>query len=712
MDAPGKMKQDVLDLQNGYLKLFKARATSHGVKVRFPSDMADARAILLSGEHSILKNFPTPRVYDIDDDHVGVSLLETILIAAGHGTKFNFLWDAKKKGRNTEGLNGTQAATDLLAETVQTMWADGQNRETIRNTNIGWIYFWSDSFLNCYVKQKDNSVWVLTVTICPPESEKTAGKNTFVLAIGRSGADVDHRKVIKHYLEEYQRLVKGFDVYFGETNEIGRMAVNMLFWSADRPERQMIGSTMKEGIYGKVSGWAVNISEDKFPSCLRCYRARFRQMIGLGDADGDSCKCDKCLDWTLDPDKEEQKTDKPSPKYPKGNVEEEARREDAVEGRLPGQDWLGPIKLSTEWLRKAVRRAYNGRRNDGWTQDELGAYLQSCNVSHTAVTVKLDKLAVGDKDQDKVSDPSAYEPETWSLVDLFRRFRLPDLPMHGLAHGIIGDVMDIISTILTSYGKKSEFYGFGNKNVMEDVASLRLSWCKTKSLPKTAWVNENSMAYMRLMSYLYGMYFSNYSLSGREVSEKAKETVRNVKCMVNALQALMSVLMSKDKPDKSTIEAVDNHMKLFMSSADYLHRRHGSLAKKPKDKGGVIDQLSREELEHILVSAFDEDPRPLEDANKTELQKKVAKIVTPTLVAKCKELGLDAKGLKPALQKRLLEHLTQRRLETAGQAVAENGAAPPREKGEKMCWGKGAWTSFTVNIADQIAYLGTLGLIW
>lgn len=51
---------------------------------------------------------------------------------------------------------------------------------------------------------------------------------------------------------------------------------------------------------------------------------------------------------------------------------------------------------------------------------------------------------------------------------------------------------------------------------MEDVASFRLDWCKVKSLPKAAWVGENCMAYMRLMSYTYGMYFSCNQLSSRE----------------------------------------------------------------------------------------------------------------------------------------------------------------------------------------------------
>ena len=92
-----------------------------------------------------------------------------------------------------------------------------------KDTKIGWIYFWSDAFLRCFIKQKDNSVWILTVTICPPENEKSSGLYTQVLAIGKS--DSNHEEVIKHYPREINDLMNGLECYFGGTNEIGRMAV-------------------------------------------------------------------------------------------------------------------------------------------------------------------------------------------------------------------------------------------------------------------------------------------------------------------------------------------------------------------------------------------------------------------------------------------------------------------------------------------------------
>ena len=228
---------------------------------------------------------------------------------------------------------------DLKKDIVKAMKDAGQSVEDIGQTNIGYVYFWSDSFLMCFIKQRENSVWVLTVTICPPESVKSNGTNTFVLAMGKSGKDVDHTPVIQHYMEECQRLMRGFDCYFGDTNDIGRMAIGMLSWSADRPERQSISNTRQEGLYGKVTGWAVNVSEEKFPACRRCHRRRVLEMIGGTEDEEEEdacCQCDQCLDWTLDPDERngQQKTDNPSKDYPK---ESDDRRlmNDAPPGRLP-----------------------------------------------------------------------------------------------------------------------------------------------------------------------------------------------------------------------------------------------------------------------------------------------------------------------------------------------------------------------------------------
>ena len=71
------------------------------------------------------------------------------------------------------------------------------------------------------------------------------------------------------------------------------------------------------------------------------------------------------------------------------------------------------------------------------------------------------------------------------------------------------------------------------------------------------------------------MFLSNNQLCCKE-NETTRETVSNIRCMLNAFQGLISVLMSRNPPE---LQLIDNHLKLFLSSAHYLHKRYGSLRK-------------------------------------------------------------------------------------------------------------------------------------
>ena len=712
-------KREFLEFHKANMSLFNVASIKNDVQLQFPTEMADARSLILEGAHSIMKNLPVPRIFEIsghdngllgtNSSHSCASLLETIRIAAGHGTKFNFAYDPTRDLKcNFEGLNGTKAVEDLKRDVIEAMLSDNQSHDQIASTKIGYIYFWSDSFLRCFIKQRENSVWVVTVTICPPESEKTNGTNTFILALGKSGKEVDHRPVIEHYIKECQELMKGFDCYFGDSNTIGRMALAMLTWNADRPERQMITNTKQEGHHGKITGWSAKVSEKKFPACNACHRRRVLEMLGAEKDDLASCQCDQCLDWTLDPDQCDDK-EKMFEKPPKDYPEDMHESDDLPEGREPGLSCLGPIKLSVDWMRKVLRTAYRGRRYWGWSKATTEAYLGSCNVGGAAGE-KVESLARSDRDNGTVSNPSDIEPGIWNAIDVFSRFRMPDLPMHGLAHGIVPDSDNIIQTIFKNHGLCTRFYTMANK-IIDDVASFRLDWCKVKTLPKAAWIGENSMAYMRLMSYLYGMFLPTV------VEKIAVETVDNLKRFVNSLQALMSVLMSTTDPVERT---TDNHMKLFMSSADLLHKGYGSLADKPKGKTDrVVDKLKLQGLNKILVE-FGCDESALADESVPALRTRLHAITVGCLRSKCSDLNLDNKGKKEELQLRLFEHILGRE----GMDVdidmgkehdehgGEGGASTEFEDPNGMCWNRGNWLSFLTNIPQQMKYLGPLSWIW
>jgi hypothetical protein len=151
--------------------------------------------------------------------------------------------------------------------------------------------------------------------------------------------------------------------------------------------------------------------------------------------------------------------------------------------------------------------------------------------------------------------------------------------MHGIGHGMIPDVLEIVMMVFAKYKKKQKFYDYANP-ILNEVEYLRLSFCKVKTLPKAAWVAENSMGFMRLMPYLVGTFLMNNPLG---TSDEAKEITLYIKCFVNAFQGYVSILMSETQVDSNVL---DCHIKLFMSSAHYLHKKHGKLDSTKKNVGG------------------------------------------------------------------------------------------------------------------------------
>ena len=109
--------------------------------------------------------------------------------------------------RNREGIYGSPAATRALERLKAKVLENGGD---VDKTVYGLIVTWSDSFVSCWVRQKDNNVWIQTVTICPPANGKKGNKNstdTHVVVMGLSKHS--HSKVVSATLDEIAELEKG-----------------------------------------------------------------------------------------------------------------------------------------------------------------------------------------------------------------------------------------------------------------------------------------------------------------------------------------------------------------------------------------------------------------------------------------------------------------------------------------------------------------------
>ena len=167
----------------------------------------------------------------------------------GHGIEMDLMENEDDSNMDLDdrlgkGLNGTKLARETFNNVHAAMEDAGVSEEKRRETKVGVLVFWSDAFLRSFVKQKDNSVWILTVTFCPPVGEYSFNWYTQTLAIGKSGED--HSKVFEWYMEELKEIKKGQMYYNGTTNKFERLAFDLLIELADRPERQDLSDTRKE----------------------------------------------------------------------------------------------------------------------------------------------------------------------------------------------------------------------------------------------------------------------------------------------------------------------------------------------------------------------------------------------------------------------------------------------------------------------------------
>lgn len=671
--------------------------------MKFPRSCAEARNLIIDGHHSILKNFPTPKVFVIDN-HACVSLKEAFLLAAAHRGDFQFAWDGRTKTANKDGLNGTRATADLLREINEKLKKEGYSDKDIKEFNIGHLLFWSDSFLVSFVKQKDNSVWLLTVTISAPFGHMNTQKYTYVLAMGRSSED--HSKVVAHFRKEATELMSGFRVYYGHSNEIRNTAVGLLFHLGDRPEKQSIMVTRKEGHFGKFSNWSVCINERYFPACRQCYKNITKQI--LESTPMPSQKCGRCQCWSIDP-KEDPRwycsvtgTDYPT-------TELECPNTKAPEGRKPGVTHIGAVRLTAQFLRLACNYAYKARFHGVWTVGNMKEYLRTCNINQHCIDHISDQVE-DDRKNKRESPLDSFLPQIWlgatSYEDPFWFCNFPDLPLHAIAHGMIPDVMDAVHQILAHWKKFTDYVNSTNA-IINDIAEMRLDWCKIKSLPKAAWVGENTMAYMRLMSYLYGRYFEN-----KKFGQEKERTIQNVMRLVHALQATLSLLMSMEKPISGQIKSL---LMLTLSTAHYLHSGYGSLSPRDEDANKKTSSTKRfvdgihlgDVMELLKILDIDGGTTEntcrsaLHNINKGDL---VEYVETHKLMD---DIKLIKRQSKLELQKKVFNNVLGRPLRQQSRQGKEKS-----QPIETMIWNKGAWLSLVTNLDDQVDYMGVIQLYW
>lgn len=217
------------------------------------------------------------------------------------------------------------------------------------------------------------------------------------------------------------------------------------------------------------------------------------------------------------------------------------------------------------------------------------------------------------------------------------------------------------------------------------------------------------MAFLRLCSYLYGMFLLKHPLDSAHRSLQD-----SIKRMLNAFQSMLSFLMSTRKHDTQLIR---NRVKLFMSTAhfceDAIPAKESSNEKTKTLK--PVDMLTNDEVMFILHSFH------VTSGNRGTPRSTLDGITRGSLVKQLKQRNLPSTGKnKSDLQIRLFNAMLCRQIRnpelTAEKGsrlvVVEESQISKKSKTPSLVWDKGAWLSFVTNIAWQIDLLGPLIWIW
>jgi hypothetical protein len=192
--------------------------------------------------------------------------------------------------RNRSGINGTPAADFLVNDLRAYAISHNVDPDAVA---IGWISIWSDSFLSSWIKQKLNSVWVLTITVSNPFGSRS-DQHTFVVAIGPS--QVNHEDVVASVIQQIKDLRKPKLRFCGHTNQFILTSFDVIAYLSDTPERCHLTFTSLMGEWGKRFNWAGIADRDYLPSCPNCFKERVRNSI-LGLSKSSNSNCTNCCDW-------------------------------------------------------------------------------------------------------------------------------------------------------------------------------------------------------------------------------------------------------------------------------------------------------------------------------------------------------------------------------------------------------------------------------
>ena len=219
--------------------------------------------------------------------HACVSIIDIIQHMFAHQIPIGFTeeMDGSLPTRTTRNTHRCKVMQELLA----TMKHMNVNDEPIK---YGSFVLWSDGFIRSFVKQKDNTIWIMTVTNPDLDGSATSKYHTYYVAIGK--ASNNHQSAIDFYLKEVAMLTTGVSLFDPIQGKYVKVQMSLLAYTINRPERHTITHQAQVGVFGKRTLWSAFIDNEHLPYCNTCFAKEMSALLGDQYSDSILLICGRC----------------------------------------------------------------------------------------------------------------------------------------------------------------------------------------------------------------------------------------------------------------------------------------------------------------------------------------------------------------------------------------------------------------------------------
>ena len=275
-------------------------------KTRVATSVKDLHKFYLHGKKSIDSNIPCPSIH-FNEGHAWTSARQVIEIFLAHGliaedivsNVDDAINDANSQKKIVHTIKETPAAKKIIELVKSRLTKQNDINDSL--PLILCVILWLDDFEANDVKKNCKSVWVKTMTICPPPALTSCPHYTHALALGRKGED--HEMVESFIWKELDALkeINYFHHNFFKRNV--PVVVEVLAISADSPERSSINKMLcHSGMTSKRWMHSAYIDTSTLPSCDDCFQKRINAMTSVDNHQNNPSQlalavCKHCGDW-------------------------------------------------------------------------------------------------------------------------------------------------------------------------------------------------------------------------------------------------------------------------------------------------------------------------------------------------------------------------------------------------------------------------------